>query len=182
MKSLLTVLFAGNPLPHAFDPVFGGASAFDRALAWAHGVSGSVQTVIFTDDTNRAQAEKALSGKKNVSLVQHASWTNALVAKEIVAACTAHKADFAVFAWADLPFLNAALTKELIETHTNYIAEYTFADGYTNVLFPTSPVLLISLSMIGVDYFKWVKKSVPLFVVNLALVIGLIALGIVLGY
>lgn len=59
---------------------------------------------------------------------------------------------------------------------------YTFADGYTNVLFPTSPVLLISLSMIGVDYFKWVKKSVPLFLLNLALVIAFLALGIVLGY
>ena len=56
------------------------------------------------------------------------------------------------------------------------------ADGYTNVLIPTSPVLLISLSMIGVDYFKWVKKSAPLFAVNLALVLLFIALGIVIGY
>ena len=59
---------------------------------------------------------------------------------------------------------------------------YTFADGYTNVLFPTSPVLLISLSMIGVDYFKWVKKSAPLFLVNLALVILFLFLAIVIGY
>ena len=59
---------------------------------------------------------------------------------------------------------------------------YTFADGYTNVLFPTSPVLLISLSMIELDYFKWVKKSWPLFLVNLVLVIGFIILGIVIGY
>ena len=59
---------------------------------------------------------------------------------------------------------------------------YTFADGYTNVLFPTSPVLLISLSMIGVDYFKWVKKSVPLFAANLALVVLFLTLGIALGY
>ena len=59
---------------------------------------------------------------------------------------------------------------------------YTFADGYTNVLFPTSPVLLISLSMIGVDYFKWVKKSVPLFVANLALVVLFLAIGIAFGY
>ncbi|MBR7070700.1 MAG: hypothetical protein IKI29_00820 [Clostridia bacterium] len=59
---------------------------------------------------------------------------------------------------------------------------YTFADGYTNVLFPTSPVLLISLSMIEMEYFKWVKKSVPLFAVNLLLVIAFILLGIVLGY
>ena len=59
---------------------------------------------------------------------------------------------------------------------------YTFADGYTNVLFPTSPVLLISLSMIEMEYFKWVKKSVPLFAVNLLLVIAFIVLGIVIGY
>ena len=59
---------------------------------------------------------------------------------------------------------------------------YTFADGYTNVLFPTSPVLLIGLSMIEMDYFKWVKKSVPLFVGNLILVLAFLAIGIVIGY
>ena len=59
---------------------------------------------------------------------------------------------------------------------------YTFADGYTNVLFPTSPVLLISLSMIEMEYFKWVKKSALLFIINTALVIAFIILGIVIGY
>ena len=59
---------------------------------------------------------------------------------------------------------------------------YTFADGYTNVLFPTSPVLMIGLSMIGVDYFRWVKKSLPLFLVTLILVIGFLLLGITIGY
>ncbi|MBQ6255649.1 MAG: YfcC family protein, partial [Clostridia bacterium] len=52
----------------------------------------------------------------------------------------------------------------------------------TNVLFPTSPVLLISLSMIEVDYFAWVKKSLPLFLLNLLAVLLLIGLGIVIGY
>jgi uncharacterized ion transporter superfamily protein YfcC len=59
---------------------------------------------------------------------------------------------------------------------------YTFGDGYTNVLFPTSPVLLISLSMIEMDYFKWVKKSLPLFLANFALVVLFIVLGVVFGY
>lgn len=59
---------------------------------------------------------------------------------------------------------------------------YTFADGYTNLLFPTSPVLLISLSMIGMNYFKWVKRSWTLFVVNLLLVFAFIACGIAVGY
>ena len=75
-----------------------------------------------------------------------------------------------------LAVVSVPLSKQML------VLIYTFADGYTNVLFPTSPVLLISLSMIGVDYFKWVKKSVPLFVANLALVILFLALGIAFGY
>ena len=76
--------------------------------------------------------------------------------------------------------LLAAITVPL--TKQMQVLIYTFGDGYTNVLFPTSPVLLISLSMIGVDYFKWVRKSVPLFLLNLALVIGFLALGIAIAY
>ncbi len=75
-----------------------------------------------------------------------------------------------------LAVVSVPLSKQML------VLIYTFADGYTNVLFPTSPVLLISLSMIGVDYFKWVKKSVPLFLANLALVILFLALGIAMGY
>ena len=75
-----------------------------------------------------------------------------------------------------LAMLSTGLTKEML------VLLYTFGDGYTNVIFPTSPVLLISLSMIHVDYFTWVKKSVPLFVVNIVLVVLFIILGVVLGY
>lgn len=75
-----------------------------------------------------------------------------------------------------LAVVSVPLSKQML------VLIYTFADGYTNVLFPTSPVLLISLSMIGIDYFKWVRKSVPLFVCNLALVIAFLALGIAFGY
>ena len=57
---------------------------------------------------------------------------------------------------------------------------YTFADGYTNLIFPTSPVLLISLSVIGFEYHKWVKKSLPLFALNLLLVALFATLGILL--
>ena len=75
-----------------------------------------------------------------------------------------------------LAMVNTGLSKQML------VLLYTFADGYTNVIFPTSPVLLISLSMIEVDYFSWVKKSAPLFAVNLVLVLAFIALGIVVGY
>ncbi len=75
-----------------------------------------------------------------------------------------------------LSMVNTGLSKQML------VLLYTFGDGYTNVLFPTSPVLLISLSMIGVDYFTWVKKSLPLFLVNFALVIGFILLGVAVNY
>ena len=71
---------------------------------------------------------------------------------------------------------NLGLSKEML------VLLYTFGDGYTNVIFPTSPVLLISLSMIEVDYFRWVRKSIPLFAVNLVLVLAFIALGVAIGY
>ncbi len=75
-----------------------------------------------------------------------------------------------------LAMVNTGLTKEML------VLLYTFGDGYTNVLFPTSPVLLSSLSMVEVEYFTWIKKSSRLFAVNFLLVIAFIALGIVVGY
>ena len=43
-------------------------------------------------------------------------------------------------------------------------------------------MLLISLSMIEVEYFTWIRKSAPLFLVNFLLVLGFIVLGVVVGY
>lgn len=82
----------------------------------------------------------------------------------------------ATFVMSILSVLTLGLSKEML------VLVYTFADGYTNLLFPTSPVLLIGLSMIGFSYFKWVKKSWPLFAVTFTLVIGFLLLGIFIGY
>ena len=71
---------------------------------------------------------------------------------------------------------NLGLSKEML------VLLYTFGDGYTNVIFPTSPVLLISLSMIGVNYISWVKKSSLLFFVNFLLVVAFIVFGVAVGY
>ena len=75
-----------------------------------------------------------------------------------------------------LAMVNTGLSRQML------VLLYTFGDGYTNVIFPTSPVLLISLSMIEVEYFTWIRKSAPLFLVNFLLVLGFIVLGVVIGY
>lgn len=75
-----------------------------------------------------------------------------------------------------LAVVQVGLSKEML------VLIYTFADGYTNMLFPTSPVLLISLSMIEKDYFTWIRRSWPLFLVNTVLVVLFLAVGIAVGY
>ena len=75
-----------------------------------------------------------------------------------------------------LSVLPVGLTKQM------EVLIYTFGDGYTNLLFPTSPVLLIGLSMIGVPYLRWVRKSLPLFAATFLLVIAFIFIGIRIGY
>lgn len=82
----------------------------------------------------------------------------------------------AIFVMSILSVLTLSITKE------TQVLIYTFADGYTNLLFPTSPVLLIGLSMIEFSYLKWLKHSWPLFIVTFALVVAFIGLAILIAY
>lgn len=75
-----------------------------------------------------------------------------------------------------LSYISIDLSKETL------VLIYLFGDGYTNVFFPTSPVLLIGLSMIGMNYTSWIKKSFVVFIINTILVIGLICLAVLIGY
>jgi len=81
-----------------------------------------------------------------------------------------------IFVMGILGCVNISLSKELL------VLIYLFGDGFTNVLLPTSPVLLIGLSMIGMNYFTWLKKSKYLFIINTIIVIIFILLAILIKY
>ena len=57
-----------------------------------------------------------------------------------------------------------------------------FGDGFSNVLYPTNPVLLISLGLADVDYGKWFKWSWKFQFLNLLLTSALLLLGLLIGY
>ncbi len=62
------------------------------------------------------------------------------------------------------------------------IVAFAFGDGFSNVFYPTNPVLLIGLGLADVSYVKWVKWSVKFQLANLVLTGVLLLIGLVIGY
>ena len=62
------------------------------------------------------------------------------------------------------------------------ILTYCMADGFTDVIMPTNPVLLIGLSMANVSYVKWVKWTWKLQLLVFAISILVLLLGVAVGY
>lgn len=109
---------------------------------------------------------------KNIFVVAILIYLVILVLEFFISSSTAK----CIFVMGILSCVNLDLSKEML------VLIYLFGDGYTNVLFPTSPVLLIGLSMIGMNYLSWIKKSKWLFLINFIIVIILIFIGIAVGY
>lgn len=62
------------------------------------------------------------------------------------------------------------------------VMAFAFGDGFSNVLYPTNPALLISLGLAGVGYGDWFKWSWKFQALNLLLTSGLLLLGLAIGY
>ncbi len=62
------------------------------------------------------------------------------------------------------------------------ILAYCMADGFTDVILPTNPVLLIGLSMANVSYGKWVKWTWKLQLMLLALTMGILFFAVAINY
>ncbi len=62
------------------------------------------------------------------------------------------------------------------------VVAFAFGDGFSNVFYPTNPVLLISLGLADVSYGKWVKWSWKFQAVNLLLTSLLLLFGLAVGY
>ena len=62
------------------------------------------------------------------------------------------------------------------------IMAFAFGDGFSNVFYPTNPVLLISTGLADVSYGKWVKWSWKFQILNLVLTSCLLLFGLAIGY
>ena len=62
------------------------------------------------------------------------------------------------------------------------ILTYCMADGFTDVILPTNPVLLIGLSMANVSYWKWLKWTWKLQLLLFAVSVLVLLFGVMVGY
>lgn len=62
------------------------------------------------------------------------------------------------------------------------IVAFAFGDGFSNVFYPTNPVLLISLGLANVSYGKWAKWSMKFQLANLILTMVILLVGLAIGY
>ncbi len=62
------------------------------------------------------------------------------------------------------------------------ILAYCMADGFTDVILPTNPILLVGLSMANVSYGKWVKWTWKLQAIIFIITILVLFFGIAINY
>ena len=64
---------------------------------------------------------------------------------------------------------------------TVIILTYLFADGYTNVLYPTCGTLLVGLGLADVSFAEWFKKTILFQLLLFAMSLGFLMLAVFIG-
>ena len=62
------------------------------------------------------------------------------------------------------------------------VTAYCFGDGFSNLVYPTNPVLLICLGLTVVSFPKWLRWSLGLWMWILLATIGFLGLAVAIGY
>jgi len=62
------------------------------------------------------------------------------------------------------------------------VITFCFADGFTNLLYPTNGLLVIAIGMVGVSYGKWMKWTAKLFLVEGMISVFFMLLSVAVGY
>ncbi len=71
----------------------------------------------------------------------------------------------------------------LIGLSTNSVVlSFCLADGFTNLLYPTSGIMIIAIGLVGVSYAKWLKFSWPLFVIEGIISVAVMMLAVLVNY
>ncbi|KAA3644698.1 MAG: YfcC family protein [Chloroflexi bacterium] len=62
------------------------------------------------------------------------------------------------------------------------VTAYAFGDGFSNLIYPTNPVLLISLGLTVVSFPKWLRWTLPLWFWIILVTVVFLGIGVAIGY
>jgi spiro-SPASM protein len=117
---LAALVYAGSLSPHALLPLGGGASAYDRSLAFAEALPGLERLLVAEGAVPLPPAPQKKTRRE--------FWTVDSILEALAEA--GEGMDAVALVWADQPFLDPALAERMLESYRRYRAEYCFADGY----------------------------------------------------
>ncbi|MBD5404597.1 MAG: spiro-SPASM protein [Treponema sp.] len=124
MMKTLVILCADFRSLNIFDKCFDDKSSFDFALEWAKRFGDEISILASREDMDFVSKIP----EKNITLLD--DFTTKSLLGAIAQLANEKNANVILYSYADTPFLNDELTKTILEYHTNYLAEYTFAEGY----------------------------------------------------
>lgn len=67
-------------------------------------------------------------------------------------------------------------------TRQTTVTAYCFGDGFTNLAYPTNPVLLISLGLTVVSFPKWLRWTLPLWGLVFVVTLIFLAIAVAIGF
>jgi uncharacterized ion transporter superfamily protein YfcC len=67
-------------------------------------------------------------------------------------------------------------------TRQSIVTTFCMADGFTNLLYPTSGIMIIAIGLVGVSYTKWLRWSWKLFLGEFIFSAGMMILMVVINY
>ncbi|MDD3212663.1 MAG: hypothetical protein PHY64_03265 [Eubacteriales bacterium] len=67
-------------------------------------------------------------------------------------------------------------------TRQTSVLAFCFGDGFSNIIYPTNPVLLICLGLTVVTYPRWMKWTIKLQLLSLAIACGFLLIGVAMHY
>lgn len=67
-------------------------------------------------------------------------------------------------------------------TRQSMVVTFCMADGFTNLLYPTSGIMILAIGMVGVSYKKWLKWSWNLFILEGIIAAGFMLLAVAINY
>jgi len=143
--SNLAVVNMVNISPLAYQPVFGGPSAFERVILWTASIPEIAGVVLLAgSDTelpgNALEIQKASAAHSPAPMrvIRRSNWSDKVLIEALGIAAQGGigpdekeiTVDALFHVWGDSPLIDSELSGKLWDLHYKYKADYTFADGY----------------------------------------------------